>query len=90
MPKVINLRTKDCPKNTKIVDRSTPYGNPFIMHSDGDRDQVCDLFATWVKLPEQAKLRAQAKIELKGHDLACWCAPKRCHADTWLAIANEE
>ncbi len=31
-----------------------------------------------------------AKHPGKGHDLLCWCAPKRCHAETWICIANEE
>ncbi|HEY2252648.1 MAG TPA: DUF4326 domain-containing protein [Planctomycetaceae bacterium] len=27
--------------------------------------------------------------ELRGHDLACWCAPgKPCHADVLLELAN--
>lgn len=27
--------------------------------------------------------------ELKGKDLVCWCAPKPCHADILLKLANE-
>lgn len=33
---------------------------------------------------------AEIKAELKGKDLVCWCAPKPCHADVLLEIANEE
>lgn len=29
-----------------------------------------------------------AKRELRGKDLACWCAPQACHADVLLEIAN--
>jgi hypothetical protein len=30
-----------------------------------------------------------ARVELAGHDLACWCAlDQRCHADVLLEIAN--
>lgn len=92
MPKVYNMRHKRWPANAKKVDRSTIYGNPFILegNDEEDRNVVCDMFEVWVKLPAQAPLRAQAKAELKGHDLLCWCAPKRCHAETWLCIANEE
>jgi hypothetical protein len=29
------------------------------------------------------------RSELKGKDLACWCAPELCHGDVLLAVANE-
>lgn len=33
---------------------------------------------------------ANSLDELKGHDLACWCAlDKPCHADVLLKLANE-
>jgi hypothetical protein len=25
---------------------------------------------------------------LRGKDLACWCAPKRCHAEVLRELAN--
>lgn len=73
----------------KRVDRTTPYGNPFVLGKNGNRDDVCDLFDQWVYDPEQAELREQAKRELRGCNLLCWCVPERCHATTWLRIANE-
>lgn len=31
----------------------------------------------------------RARSDLRGRDLACWCAlDTPCHADTWLRIAN--
>jgi hypothetical protein len=33
---------------------------------------------------------AAAKTELRGKDLVCWCAPKLCHADVLLEIANAD
>ncbi len=30
------------------------------------------------------------KAELKGKDLVCWCAPKACHAETIMEIANAD
>jgi hypothetical protein len=26
--------------------------------------------------------------ELRGKDLVCWCAPKPCHGDVLLRLAN--
>ena len=34
------------------------------------------------------KFRDAIRKELKGKDLVCWCAPKSCHADILLEIAN--
>jgi hypothetical protein len=32
-----------------------------------------------------------ARVELRGHDLACWCPLGRpCHADVLLDLADEE
>ena len=74
-----------------VVDRRTIFGNPF---KQGTRDAMCDRFATYfedrVVTDEDFRL---AVIGLKGMELLCWCAPKRCHADiiaAWLNEVNEE
>lgn len=62
------------------VDRTSPWGNPFVLNADGDRDQVCDAYAEHY-LPHKPSL--QSKLgSLKGKGLVCHCAPLRCHADT--------
>jgi hypothetical protein len=38
---------------------------------------------------ENEALRNRVKKELRGKHLVCFCAPKACHADTLLRIANE-
>lgn len=70
------------------VDRGTDFGNPFVMHGEDQRDHVCDLFeqyAAWRLTVDPGWL-----LPLKGRNLACWCAPRRCHADTLLRLANQE
>lgn len=74
------------PPGCVLVDRSTPYGNPFVIGRDGTRDEVCDKFDEW--LPKQKKLIAQAKRELRGRNLLCHCVPRRCHGITWLKVVN--
>lgn len=69
------------------VDRGTDWGNPFVMHGEADRDRVCELFAQyahWRLTVEPAWL-----TPLRGRTLACWCAPKRCHAETLWLLANQ-
>ena len=92
MPRVINIRSIRgvWPENTVRVDRRSRWGNHFIMRNDSDkeRDRVCDAYEKW--LQERPAMIDRAKRELRGKDLACWCAPKRCHAETLLRIANED
>jgi hypothetical protein len=80
------------------IDRQTPVGNPFIMHSESERDQVCDAYREWFRgqlvlessrtLAFHAYLNKIKQAHQQGNiALACWCAPKRCHGDTikaWL------
>lgn len=70
------------PPNTIIVSRrpDTPWGNPY--HGDGpdgrcdghfDRARVTGLFRELINRPDRAELRARARRELAGFNLACWC-----------------
>lgn len=98
MPRILNQKGmpgappfgKTLPENAVRVDRQTIWGNPFIMRNDSDeeRNRVCDAYEKW--LQERPAMIDRAKRELRGKDLACWCAPKRCHAETLLRIANED
>lgn len=69
------------------VGRPSKYGNPFVIGVDGDRDEVIRLYEE--RLMNSPRLLADAKRELRGYDLICWCAPERCHADILLKVANE-
>jgi hypothetical protein len=80
-PRVWNARKKSAPLTVVYVGRGTPWGNPFVMGRDGDRDEVCDRF-------EREVLPTLDVTPLVGHDLLCWCAPLRCHADALLRKAN--
>ena len=91
-PQIYNLRNFrgiKLPEHITRVDRLTKFGNPFPMDGERNRDLVCDRFEEWIARPEQAALVQAIKAELRGKDLACWCAPKRCHAETIRRIANE-
>ena len=71
------------------VDRMTNWGNPFVMEVHKfNRTWACQMFkgyALW-------RLRVQPDwLEpLRGRSLACWCAPRRCHAETLMRLANQE
>jgi hypothetical protein len=89
------------PDNTVCVDRSTPWGNPFVVGNDGTRAECVDLYRKlltgYVCLSAAAEPKAQEAArrhvidhieELRGKNLACWCRGEPCHADVLLRIAN--
>lgn len=72
-----------------LIDRTTKWGNPFHMLGESTRGFAIMKYTAWINEPEQAELREAAKRELKGKVLGCWCAPRACHGDVLLEIANE-
>lgn len=69
------------------IGRPGPYGNPFTIGKDGNRDEVVEKYAAWVLT--QTDLLAIIRVELKDKVLGCWCAPKLCHGDILVELANE-
>lgn len=90
------------PEGAVCVDRSTPWGNPFIVGVDGTAAECVRLYenllAGRICLTSKATVEAQEAARnhvidhwrtLTGRSLACWCkVGKPCHADTLLRIAN--
>lgn len=70
------------------VDRSSVLGNPFVMKGEINRDKVCDEYETYFDANQNLKFKKELNrlVEIyKEHgtlELFCWCAPKRCHAET--------
>lgn len=76
--------------NSVYVGRPSKWGNPYTIGVDGTREEVIKLYRAWINLPEQSQLRADARSELRGKDLVCWCAPAACHADILLSAVNKK
>lgn len=82
MVEIVNLRNcKDWGKpGDVLIDRRTKWGNPFIMHNETQRNQVCDQYEVY--LDQQLR---QHKLDLNdlsnAKRLGCWCTPFRCHGD---------
>lgn len=96
MPKVYNKRHKGVPRDAVYVGRPTAFGNPFT-HLDEStlakfrvktREEAVERYKQWILgIPALVQM---AKDQLRGKDLVCWCAPKPCHGDVLLEIANQE
>lgn len=94
MPNVLNkhqFKNSPLPQNAIYIGRPSKWGNPFQLDpkkKGKDRDSVLAQYREYLMThPELVEL---AKKELKGKDLVCWCAPKLCHGDVLLEIANVE
>ena len=64
-----------------------PFGNPFKMTKEDEREAVVRKYAVWVC--SHPKMVERIRKELKGKVLACWCAPKMCHCNIIAQIANQ-
>lgn len=93
------------PADTIKVDRTTAWGNPFIVGQHGTRAECVRLFEMlangYVCLSKGVDLArtqsdflkawAERRHELRGKHLACWCPQGApCHADVLLRLANPE
>lgn len=92
------------PAGAVKVDRSTPWGNPFVRGVAGVRDNADAVSLYRHLLAGYLPLSAGPPIEtmkahrafvaehlpaLRGKSLACWCRPGApCHADVLLELAN--
>lgn len=69
--------------------RGGPWGNPFILNVDGDRDEVVDKYRHWLwKAIQEDPTLIHRLATLHGKTLCCCCAPKRCHGDVLEAAAK--
>lgn len=103
--RVVLRRTKGwrMPANTVKVDRTTRWGNPFRPEDCGSRANAVACHRAWI-LGDAPLLRAgrcpapvdlapptldEIRRELRGRNLACWCAQGTpCHADLLVELAN--
>jgi len=87
MPRILNARkTGTSVAGAVYVGRPSRWGNPFPVGPDRTRAEAIQQFERW--LMGQPELLAAVRAELRGKDLICWCAPKRCHAEVLMREAN--
>lgn len=74
------------PDRFVLIDRSTPFGNPYKIGVDGDRKEVLRKYAdTQLSEPQFVE---HVQSALGGKTLVCHCAPLPCHGLYLARIAN--
>ena len=81
MPRVYNKRA-GYPADAVYIGRGSPWGNPFVIGRDGDRETCIEKF----KFHTLPTLDVRPLI---GKSLVCFCAPRACHGDLLLKAAAE-
>ena len=90
-PQVLNIYKNPDAKtrpNCVYIGRPSKWGNPFAIGKDGTREEVIEKYRQY--LLERPELLEQAKKELAGKNLVCFCAPKACHGNILIEIDNPE
>jgi hypothetical protein len=104
-PQRIQLRRSKgwkMPENTVKVDRTTKWGNPFLVTPEVTREQSIAFYVKMIagkpakdsplSVAQQREMRDAilASVgELTGKNLACWCSlDGPCHGDVLLKLAN--
>lgn len=92
--RILNRRNfAKIPEGAVYVGRPSPFGNPFEIGKDGNRDEVIDKYREYFfdKIKKSLRFKKDV-IKLLGRDLVCWCAPLACHAQViidWLRSREE-
>ncbi len=81
-PRVVHCKRE---RHHVYIGRPSKWGNPFVVGRDGARGECIELYELWVR--ENEELMA-ALGELRGLVLGCWCAPRACHGDVLVRLAN--
>lgn len=87
MLKILNKKTDNIPVDAVYIGRGSKWGNPFRIGTHGNRRQVIEKYRLFIN--SKPILLEEAKKELKNKDLVCWCAPRACHGDILMEIANK-
>lgn len=73
------------------IGRPGKWGNPFTINEVHPREQAIAQFARWARdsLDPRAIWIRENVAKLRGKVLGCWCAPKACHGDVLLGMAEQ-
>lgn len=86
MPTLHNRYHRTAGPDAVYIGRGSPWGNPFVIGTHGDREEVIGMFRE--RLLSDAGMIARVRTELAGRDLVCFCKPAPCHGDVLLEVAN--
>jgi len=57
LPRILNKHTHGIPADATYIGRGSPWGNPFVIGRDGNRNEVVAKYAAWVLTQPQLLAR---------------------------------
>jgi|SRR5882757_5098859 len=87
MPKVY-AKWQNPPKDVVYIGRPSKWGNPYKLKIDNEKSRREVLLAFEEYAVIKLKQNPDWLEPLRGKDLVCYCAPKMCHGDVLLKLAN--
>ncbi len=88
MNKILNIHRGDDVRGAVAIYRPYPLGNPYVIDTDGDRNEVIAKYGLWLdaRIAERDPVVCTALLGIrKDQSLACYCAPSRCHGEVIVA-----
>jgi len=95
-------RVVHCKKEiyTVLIDRTTPYGNPFPISRTCTREESIakhlEWLLKWIENKEEVVVYGFSNdwvcehlYLLEGEILGCWCKPLACHGDNLVKLIKE-
>ena len=98
MVAILVLNKRNAATRSEYVGRPSPLGNPFKLERESNRDAVIEQYEVWLRERIAARDRRVCdelnRLYVIARDtglleLACWCAPKRCHAEVIRKVLLE-
>lgn len=84
---LVNIAHSGC---DVYIGRGSPFGNPYVLGVDGDRDEVIRLYKIHFIEKLMRDPGFSAKVEaLRGKKLGCHCSPLACHGDVILEYLKD-
>lgn len=80
---IVNVKNSDY---DIYIGRGSKWGNPFRIGRDGNRQEVIDKYAGYIR--NYTELLG-CLSELEGKVLGCHCSPLPCHGDILIKLIKE-
>jgi hypothetical protein len=71
------------------IGRGSKWGNPFVIGTDGNREQVIAKYKQWIT-QGNGKYLLNDLHELQGKTLGCFCKPQACHGDVLVELLGRQ
>ncbi len=88
LARVLNKKTHGIPAGATYIGRGSPWGNPFPMVRESDRESVIRQFEVYAR--DRLVREPDWLAPLRGRDIVCFCAPRACHGHVIQILIEDE